>query len=98
MSRAYERKVSSEEERESYLLVEKSALGFFPSPGTPFELETPKGKRRATVASQPCTCRGPEKPHEHYFIRLETPLAKGSRARIEAPGAPGAPYRMTVRG
>ena len=33
------------------------------------------------VDSYPCTCRGPEKPHEHYFIRW-TGLEAGDKIEI----------------
>jgi hypothetical protein len=81
MPTSYERKVSSEEAREGYLLVEKSRLGLFPPVGTPFVLATPTGDRLATLEARDCTCRGPEKPHRHYFVR-QPGLQPGSLWRI----------------
>ncbi len=63
----YTRKVSPEEAREGYLLVEKARLSFFPPEGEEFALDG----RPARVESYPCTCRGPEKPHRHRLLRLE---------------------------
>ncbi len=74
----YERKISSDEAREGYVLVEKARLSFFPPAGERFELDG----RPAVVESYPCTCRGPDKPHEHWFIRLAG-LMRGERVRLE---------------
>jgi hypothetical protein len=60
----YRRRISSEEERGGYLLVEGAALHLFPPLGEEFEL----GGRPAHVRSHPCTCRDDEQPHEHYAI------------------------------
>ncbi|MGE5596494.1 MAG: hypothetical protein ACM3S1_10735 [Hyphomicrobiales bacterium] len=82
----YSRKVSSEEAREGYLLVEKRALGrFFPQPGAPFPFADGAAARTATVESTPCTCRGPEKPHEHYFVRVPG-LVRGERVTVHRDG------------
>jgi hypothetical protein len=66
---AYSRKVSSEEAREGYLLVLKNKLNLFPPLGKRFDLLQNDVLGRAKVESYRCTCRGPELPHEHYFIR-----------------------------
>jgi hypothetical protein len=65
----YSRKVSSEEAREGYLLVLKNKLQFFPPLGKKFDLAQNDAIGKARVESYPCTCRGPDLPHEHYFIR-----------------------------
>ena len=39
--------------------------------GTEFDVTTPDGDGRATLTSMPCTCRGAENPHEHWFLRSE---------------------------
>jgi len=62
----YRRGPSHEEAQEGYLLVEKAKLAFFPPEGEPFELDG----REASVESYPCTCRGPEKPHRHWLVRV----------------------------
>jgi len=65
----YSRKVSSEEAREEYLLVLKNKLRLFPPLGKKFSLVQDGVVEDVKVESYPCTCRGPELPHEHYFIR-----------------------------
>jgi hypothetical protein len=66
---AYSRRVSSEEAREGYLLVLKNRLQLFPPLRNTFELVQNDIVGKAKVESYRCTCRGPELPHEHYFIR-----------------------------
>ena len=39
--------------------------------GTEFDLTTPAGEGRTLLISMPCTCRGAENPHEHWFLRSE---------------------------
>lgn len=75
---AYARRVSAEEAREGYVMVLKNRLGFFPPVGEPFELDDGRMVRQARVEAEPCICRGPEMPHEHYFIRRPG-LVKGQR-------------------
>jgi hypothetical protein len=65
----YQRKISSEEAREGYILVLKNWLPFFPGVGELFEVDARGTVRKVRVESYPCTCRGLDKPHEHYFIR-----------------------------
>ena len=65
----YSRKISSEEAKENYILVFKDKLAFFPSSGKQFDLAHGSTNKRAKVESYRCTCRGPESPHAHYFIR-----------------------------
>jgi len=31
-------------------------------------IETPAGPGTATLSTQVCTCRGPEHPHQHWFL------------------------------
>jgi len=66
---AYSRKVSSEEAREGYLLVLRNKLQLFPPLGRRFDLVQNDVVNEARVESYRCTCRGPDLPHEHYFIR-----------------------------
>lgn len=78
---SYERKVSSEEAREGYILVLKDRLTFFPPPGEPFEVRDGGIARRVSIEAVDCECRGPEKPHQHF--RLPWPgLAPGGRVRL----------------
>ncbi len=89
----YERKISAEEESEQYLFVLKNKLGFFPPAPEPFQLRVGASKKDAKVESYACTCRGPELPHEHYFIRCGG-LKKGATA-IVSRDAEGQ-YSLTV--
>ena len=66
---AYARKISSEEAREGYVMILKSKLAFFPPIGKAFNLIHDRMRSTTRVESYRCTCRGPELPHEHYFIR-----------------------------
>jgi hypothetical protein len=90
MADVYERRISAEEAREGYLFVEKARLSFFPPRGQPFSLSRDGAAGSAAVESYACSCRGPEKPHEHYLIRLDG-LVQGQRVRVSrlAPGRYG---------
>jgi hypothetical protein len=83
MNDPYSRKVSSEEAREGYLMVTKDRLAYFPPLGAPFVILMDGTALSAKVESYPCTCRGPEKPHEHYFLRVPG-LTQGQRVTIAA--------------
>lgn len=77
----YERRISAEEAREGYLLVEKSRLPFFPPLGRTFSFSRGGSEGSAAVEARACNCRGPEKPHDHYVIRLAH-LVQGQRVRL----------------
>jgi hypothetical protein len=74
----YNRKISSEEASEGYILVLKNKLNFFPSIGKQFTMVYSNQKKKVKVESYPCTCQGPDLPHEHYFIRWKGLKAKES--------------------
>jgi hypothetical protein len=78
MQNNYERNISSEEAKQGYFLVLKNKLPFFPSIGSLFSVKVGAREKKAAVESYHCECRGPEEPHEHYFVRW-TGLAKGDR-------------------
>ena len=78
---AYSRKISSEEAAEGYVLVLKSKLSFFPPLGKTFQLVQDGKQRRVRVESYRCACRGPDLPHEHYFIRWKG-LRSGDKLEI----------------
>lgn len=90
--RAYERKISSEEAQESYILVSKDRLGWFPPVGQEFDLVDDGSRRRATVEAYDCECRGPQKPHQHYFIR-RADLSARSRVKLTKEGSD---YRLEI--
>lgn len=78
---AYSRRVSHEEAAEGWLLVEKAALRFFPPEGETFTVDG----ARVCVESRPCACRGPDKPHRHWLLRLPG-LVLGSRVSLVREG------------
>jgi hypothetical protein len=90
----YSRRISSEEARESYILVLKDRLPFFPSLGQSFDLIKDGVHGKATVESYRCTCRGPESPHEHYFIHCNGLKAKD---RVEIRQDPENKSEYTIR-
>lgn len=77
----YSRKISSKEAKEGFIFILKSKLSFFPPLGNTFELITDELSREVKLESYPCTCRGPERPHDHYFIRWEG-LEAGDKIEI----------------
>ena len=66
---SYFRKISAEEAKKGFVFVLKDSLSYFPSPGKPFTIISDKGEKPVSVESYRCTCRGPDLPHEHYFIK-----------------------------
>lgn len=65
----YSRKISRAEAQEDFIFILKNKLSFFPPLGDNFELINGEVSKEVKVESYPCICRGPERPHEHYFIR-----------------------------
>ncbi len=84
-SKTYQRKISAVEAREQYLFVTKNRLDFFPPAPTPFSLRVGKDKLTVRIESYPCTCRGPELPHQHYFVRCKG-LTAGATAIVTFDG------------
>ena len=82
---SYDRHISSEEAREGYVLIEKNRLAFFPPIDQQFQLKYGGAQRPATIEARDCVCRGPEKPHQHCFVRVDG-LRKGSNWRITRDG------------
>lgn len=77
----YSRKISSKEENDNFIFILKSKLSFFPELEDIFELTDGVLSKDVTVESYPCTCRGPDRPHEHYFILWEG-LKAGNKVEI----------------
>jgi hypothetical protein len=67
----FSRRISAEEAKKGYIFILKDKLSFFPAVGKPFILREGKQEKKAFVESYPCTCRGPQLPHDHYFIRWD---------------------------
>lgn len=94
MSRAYRRRLSTTEAREGRIMVLKSALGLFPPVGEPFRLRHGRTVRTVAVEAEPCTCRGPDRPHEHYYLPWPG-LTAGTRLCIEPDEGAKRRYTMT---
>ena len=77
----YSRKISSKEAQEDFIFVLKNKLSFFPLLGNDFELKAENVSKKVKVESYSCTCRGPDRPHEHYFISWEG-LEAGNKVKI----------------
>ena len=46
----------------------KTALSVFPAVRVPFRARVEGSERELRLESYACACRGPERPHEHWFI------------------------------
>jgi hypothetical protein len=77
----YSRKISLKEADKDFILILKNKLSLFPELGEKFDLEVDNSNHKVEVESYPCTCRGPDRPHEHYFIRWKG-LEAGNRIDI----------------
>ncbi len=77
----YSRKISSTEADSGFIFILKNKLSFFPPLGDNFELTNDEISKEVNVESYPCTCRGPERPQEHYFIHWEG-LEAGDKVEI----------------
>lgn len=64
----YVRKLSDEEVRGQYVLVQRGSLELFPSPGKPFKLKVGGKYHDVTVAAVECWSMGPRKPTRSYRI------------------------------
>jgi len=71
-AKTYHRKLSPHELKENYILITKNALPIFPPLGKLFEILIDDKRFDVTVKAVPCTCMGPDKPHEHYRIDSTT--------------------------
>ena len=95
-SSTYTRTISEEEAAEGYLMVLKDQLAFFPLVGTEFELQSANRRLRANVEKYHCECRGPEKSHDHYFIRHEG-LKKGDTVVLRKDEKKSGRYFVSIR-
>jgi hypothetical protein len=79
--KVYSRRISSKEAEKSFIFILKNKRSFFPDLKDNFVLGDAKLSREVWVDSYPCTCRGPDRPHEHYFIPWEG-LEAGDKIKI----------------
>ena len=68
MKKLFVRKISAAEAAEEYILIPKNELGYFPAINKSFMVVDTGSRRKGKVESYRCQCRGPEEPHEHYFL------------------------------
>ena len=70
----YKKRISRDEMERKAVLILKSSLKFFPVKEESFTIiASCSGKSSesdAFVEAEDCECRGPEKPHQHYYIDL----------------------------
>jgi hypothetical protein len=92
---SYTKKISSEEEREGYFLVLKNKLSAFPPKGEKFNLVSNSIQRNVSVESYHCQCRGPELPHEHYFVKWSG-LKQGQKVVVSKNSPNEDEYQLTV--
>ena len=67
----YKKRISECEADDKKLLILKSQLKKFPTPGTLFTVQFHTKKIDTMISSESCECRGPDNPHVHYFLSLE---------------------------
>lgn len=77
----YQRNISLNEAEKGFIFILKNKLNFFPPLGKEFEIEKNGSVKVVKVESYPCTCRGPDLPHEHYYI-LWDGLKKNDSVKI----------------
>ena len=77
----YSRKISSKEANNDFIFILKNKLSFFPKLGEKFVLTAGNLSREVKVEYYPCTCRGPDRPHVHYFIHWRG-LESGDKIEI----------------
>ena len=73
-----QRKAHVEEPVGLCVLVPKTLWSRLARPGAVVTARVNGAQRRLRVAGVQCTCRGPDRPHEHRFLVL--PAAAGLRA------------------
>jgi len=96
--RPYRRKISGEEAQEGYLLLTKDRLKDFPPVDEPFALIRDGDELEARVESYRCTCRGPKRPHDHWFIRPPgAALRRGDEAAITQQAEDPPAYELSVK-
>lgn len=76
---SYSRKISSKEAEEGFIFILKNKLSFFPEGS--FKLFKDDISQEVKVESYPCTCRGADKPHKHYYINWNG-LKAGNKIEI----------------
>lgn len=63
---SYSRRISKKEADKGFIFILKSKLSYFPK--SSFTLTDGDISVIKEIKSYPCICRGPERPHDHYYI------------------------------
>lgn len=84
----YKRKISAEEAMLGKVLITKNMWKHLPQPGAQLRVHFHGKKLPVTIEAIACTCRGPLKPHEHYYFVLpeDTQLYSGQSILLEIEG------------
>lgn len=91
----YSRKISSKEANNNFIFILKNNLSFFPPLGEIFVLKGDNFSVEVKVESYQCTCRGPDLPHEHYFITWEG-LETGDKLEIKRTASENKEYHLKI--
>lgn len=91
------RTVSRKTPGDGKLDITKVAAARLEALGSAFDVVVGDAHGRATLSTMPCTCRGEEKPHVHYFIESELfrSLAVGSEVDLVLDAVGG---RLIIQG
>ena len=92
----YSKKITSEEEQKRFVLVLKDRLSFFPAEGKSFRLIHNGRPGKARVQSYPCSCRGPDEPHSHFFVKTSG-LKAGDRVIIQRDAKGASRYFLQIK-
>ena len=65
------RTISRKTPGDGKLEITKNAAGKLESLGTTFSVRVNEREGDATLGTMPCTCRGDDQPHVHYFVESE---------------------------
>jgi hypothetical protein len=78
------RTVSRKTPADGKLEITKAAAGRLESLGAGFPIVVDDRHGNGALATMPCTCRGHDKPHVHYFVESELlrSLAAGSEVDL----------------
>ncbi len=81
-------------------MVTNDALQVFPRVGKPFTLELNRKKFTSSIYAQSCQCRGPGKPHEHYWLNtkeISAALPWRPRLTLSFRKSSGTTYVLTIQ-
>ena len=92
------RTVSRKTPGDGKLEITKVAAGRLASLGSRFPLVVDDRHGDGALATMPCTCRGHDKPHVHYFVEsdLFRSLAAGSEVDLFLDESSASPRRLVV--